>query len=55
VRFRLSDHHHQSEPRDVQTNGDHVGRNGTVDPLLDLMERRFQAATRFRDFVGGNA
>ena len=41
--------------RDVKANGDHVGRDGAVHPLLDLIEWCFEAAPRFRDFVGGNA
>src|SRR5262249_57823938 len=52
---RPSDHDHEPKARDVKANRDHVGRDGAVHPLLDLIEWCFEAAPRFRDFVGGNA
>ena len=43
VRFRLPDHDHQTEARDVEAYGDHVRRYRAVDPLLDFVEWALRA------------
>ena len=55
VRLGLAEHDHQPEPRDVETDRDHVGRDRAVHALLDLVERRLESAPRLGHLVGRHA
>ena len=54
ARFRLTKDDHQTQPRDVQTNGNHVGRNRDVHMVLGV-ERQRQSPFVFRDLIGCDA
>ena len=51
-RFRLALNEHQAETRDIQTNGDHVGRERNIDGLVSIVEAGFETLFGFRDLVG---
>ena len=55
VRLRLAEHDHQPEPRDVEADRDHVGRDRAVHALLDVVEAQRQPPPRLGHLVGGHA
>jgi hypothetical protein len=54
ARFRLPEHDHQTESRNVEPHRDHVRRDSDIDVFLRIECLR-QAALRFRDLVGRHA
>src|SRR6266567_2694440 len=50
ARFRLAEYHHQPEARNIQTHGNHVGRNGHVHVFLHA-EGLTKPPLGVRDFV----
>ena len=53
--FWLALHDHQPEARDVETNRDHVGREGDIDGFGIPTKDGLEALLRFRDLIGRDA
>jgi hypothetical protein len=53
-RLGLSEHDHETEPRDIESNRNHVGRDRDVDALL-ATERQCQPTLCVGDLVGALA
>jgi hypothetical protein len=53
-RLRLTEHDHQPQTRDVEAHGDHVCRDRTVNPLVDLVEWSLKSAACLGHLVGRN-